>query len=158
MDLRTVSGLKDVGVAIPSYANILRKDNLGSWQFMVMPTRISKTYRSSYKSSGGIGSVRSQQFQYYEEELSIPSVSFSTKYYRKNLKTYVDDFLSLIKPIEAYSSPPVLAYVWGEEIFSPCIMTQASVAETDWFGDGILAACTMSITLLKVPLDQVVSV
>ena len=158
MDNKLLESLPTVTVDKPVFGRITRIDNLGQWKFMVMPLQMTTSVRASYRGSGGIGVIQSQQFQNYSEELRIPSINFSTKYARRDLGSYVDTFKELVKPVEGLFSPPVVAFSWGQQVFSPCVITDSSVIETDWFGNGVLAACTMSITLLKVPQGQVVTV
>lgn len=156
VDRSVLNRLPDVVAPTPTYGRIVRRDNQGDWKFIVMPTEIQTRHTSSYRASGSIGVMQSQQFQNYNEELSIPRVTFSTKYANKDLRQYVQSFINLIKPISSALSPPVLAFAWGQYVFNPCVITQATVTEKDWYSNAALATCTLSITLLKVPEDQVV--
>ncbi|NEO44255.1 MAG: hypothetical protein F6K55_09020 [Moorea sp. SIO4A3] len=136
----------------------MRIDRLGEWNLAFMPAQMSLRVSSSYQPSGATGVMQNQIFQSHSEELSIPSLNIAVKNYRKGLTDYVNEFLALSRPYPGYNSPLVLRFIWGEELFSPCVMTEAQVISKDWYPNGEKAEVTISMTLRRVPYDQVIEV
>ncbi|NEO59315.1 MAG: hypothetical protein F6J98_02445 [Moorea sp. SIO4G2] len=155
---RLLRSLPEANPKNPSWASLVRWDGKGRWDFLYMPSRMTKEVTASYRSVGGTGGYQSQVFENLKKEFVIPGLNLSTKIEKRSLTDYLDDLEKLIQPIPKYHSPPVVAFTWGgRSIISPCVLISIREEQDDWFSDGQQAGVSLSLTLRKVPRDQVVS-
>ncbi|NER90366.1 hypothetical protein [Moorena sp. SIO3A2] len=158
MDKKLLSSFPSIVNTSIHYGKLIRLDRLGEWNFVIMPNQIRRRVISSFSPSGAIGQIQSQIFRNQTEELIIPSLNLEVKKYNKSLSDYLDSLVALSRPYPGLSSPLVLKFAWGQEIFTPCIIKELSILSNDWYSDGQVSRATVSLTLLRVPYDQVVNV
>ena len=140
------------------YAMLARLDGKSAWNFLVMPTEINWERAASYSASGAANAVTPyQQFNAVEGWTVSMSFPLSGYWQEKSLTSYVDAIASLQKPDTGKLAPPILAFRWGQRSFSPCILTRFSKQESLWFSSGDLAECKVSIALVEVPENQIIS-
>ncbi|MBW4636345.1 MAG: hypothetical protein KME30_32050 [Iphinoe sp. HA4291-MV1] len=142
-----------------TFSVISRLDAKAAWSFLVQPVEISYERNSNYSFSNSIGTLPSLQYGNTEGwTCTINNLPLSTFWQGRSLSSYIDALASLQHPDADNFSPPVLAFIWGQRRFSPCVMTRFSKTEKLWFPSGDLAECAISFTLIEVPEGQVVSV
>lgn len=153
--LQTLPQVENTGA---KFALLTRLDGKSAWNFLVMPTEIIWERSASYSASGAVNSVTPYQ-QYNTTEGWNISMGFPLSGYtqQKSLTSYVENLANLQLPDTDKLAPPVLAFRWGQRSLAPCILTRLTKTETLWFPSGDLAACKIQISLVQVPLSQLVS-
>lgn len=157
MDRKTLAKLPESPTPTPIYAKLIYGENQ-SWDFLVMPDQFRQRTASNYQASGALGVRQNQIYQSSTEELFIPSLNLSTEGTGKHLSDYLDALKDLVNPLPGRFSPPVLSFRWGDTFFRPCVLTSCEVLQRNWLPNSLVTNATVSISLLKVPRDQIVDI
>ncbi len=142
-----------------TFSVISRLDGKAAWSFLAQPTEILYERNSNYSTSNSVGTLPSLPYGNTDGwTCSIANLPLNTFWQGRSLSSYIDSLAAFGLPDANSFSPPVLAFIWGQRRFSPCVMTRFSKTEKLWFPNGDLAECAISFTLVEVPEDQVVNV
>lgn len=141
------------------FAVLGRLDGLGAWRFLTMPLEIVFDRNSAYSPSGAAGSVPSQQWNRTEGwSMSIQNLPLSGLHDQRSLTAYIQALAALQNPDPDMYAPPVLAFRWGQRVYSPCVLTRFTSRENFWFPNGEVAQANIGFTLIEVPKNQVVTI
>lgn len=140
------------------FSVLSRLDGKVAWSFLMQPTEMTYERNSNYAGSNAIGTIASLSYGNTDGwTCSINNLNLSSLAQRRSLLNYVNSLAALGVPDADAFAPPILALIWGQRRFSPCVLTRFSKVEKLWYPNGDLAECAVSFTLLEAPEDQIVA-
>ena len=128
-------------------AGSVPKDFTNKLEFAISPSEINRGLRASWGASTPLLSTNSyRQYSHSDrEQFSLNGLILDTRCNKEDAMKYLDELEKYTRPTSTNFMPPILAFVWGERITQPIVLTSLSIKETAWV-NGFVSRATYDMT------------
>lgn len=127
------------------------------WTFFYNPQTLDWSRSAKYSAVETFAAkVQDQQYGYTDgKALEVPDIYLDTYCLGRTVRPLLEGINTLLEARldKGEFAPPVLSFVFGGQIFAPCVLVKATWKETAWIG-GDPARVRMSLSFLEIPLDR----
>lgn len=127
------------------------------FSFFYNPQTLRYTRNAKYSATETFAAKKQDQQYGYTEgwSLEVPDCYLDTYCLGRTVRPFKEAIDTLLEARldKGEFAPPVLSFVFGGQIFAPCVLTKVSWDESAWIG-GDPARVRISMSFLEVPIDR----